>query len=193
MKGWEFTADLITKAYWPVVVGTAVILFRKRIGGLIDRIRKGKAPGGWEWEADPQRASVELVNSVANAAEPARQDDEERQPAETKSGQVEAAALDAARELERRIEIERVARDAARWGQEMAETMPPRPGSYWVPKFDWSDDGKVRLTYGQRVPGGADIVWMPPGSGKTFGFVAQVKHWKAAQDDDAEGNDSRQD
>lgn len=196
MNGWQFAADLITKAYWPLFALLVFLVLAKPIRGLIGRIREASGPGGWAVKADADKVSAELVQSVADAVEPQNRDGDEAEP-QSEGDEPEPsgtpAALRIARELERRLEIERVATNAAVWGQQMAETMPKRPGSYWTPAFDWSDDGTVRLTYGRRVsdPDGPDIVWMAPGSGKTFGMV-QAKYWKPTRDDDAEGNDSRQ-
>ena len=190
MNGLEFAADLITNAYWPAVALTAAILFRKPMRSLIGRIRRGKAPGGWEIEADPEKASEELVQSVADAAEPASPKTQAEQSVEGWSRRYERDVTPAQLELERRAEIEQVATAAARWGQQMAEAMPPRPGSYWVPVFEWGDDGTVRLTYGRREPDSQpDMVWHYQGSGKTHTFLAQAKYWRPEHDDDAEGND----
>jgi hypothetical protein len=192
VNGLEFAADLITNAYWPAVALTSAILFRKPMRSLIGRIRRGKAPGGWEIEADPEKASAELVQSVADAAEPASREAHAEQPAEGWSRRYERDVTNAQLELERRVEIEQVATAAAQWGQEMAEAMPPRPGSYWVPVFDWSDDGTVRLSYGRRVPDadGPGIVIR-----NNFGRLpgeAEARYWKSAPKEDAEGNDPRQ-
>lgn len=184
MNGWEFAADLITKAYWPLFAVVVFLALVKPLRGLIGRIREASGPGGWAVKADPQEAGAELVKSVFNAAEPPSTEDqgEAQPPAGDQSGRSEArAALAAARELERRIEIERVATNAARWGQEMAETMPKRPGSYWAPMFDWSDDGTVRLTYGRRMSDGPDIV-VKNNLGRVVGAV-DAKYWKPTQDD----------
>jgi hypothetical protein len=62
----------------------------------------------------------------------------------------EAMNVDA---TDRRREVERVAKAAARWGQEMAEVMPSRPGAYWEPVIEWRDNGEAALTYGRRITG----------------------------------------
>jgi hypothetical protein len=48
-----FILGLVQTLTWPIIVLILVLLFRKPLENLIQRIRKAKVPGGAEIEADP--------------------------------------------------------------------------------------------------------------------------------------------
>ena len=176
MNGWEFAAELITKAYWPAVVGTAIVVLRKPLRGLIGRIREASGPG-FGVKADPEqaeRADRALARTVQEAAEPGEVVREiERQG--TQPSAHSAATLREQDAAERRVDIERVAKQAAEWGQTMARLMPNPDGTFWEPVLDWQDDGTVRLTFGKRRGGSPDdFVWGPSAS-RTDGDLPQVR------------------
>jgi hypothetical protein len=174
MNGWEFAANLITKAYWPLIVGILIFTQRRSVSRLIDRIRKGTGPGGVGFEADPSRLLAEAVEDAVESAEAV--------------GEVVAGSRDeeqgrqAATE-ERRREIQEVAKRAAEWGQYYWKNAQPLgPDEYWEPELRWAPDGSVQIFIGRRATRRrADMMPFE---------VVKFPTWPPSND--AESNESRQ-
>lgn len=152
------------------LLGILLITQRKHISKLFDRdvTAKAEVPGvSIEMSAKTHR----LMAVVEEAA----------QPTQSLVGLVGDDQIDQVMEqdaTERRRDIERVAREAALWGQYMAEAMPHRPGMYWTPLLQWQPDGSVNITYGKRS--GPD----PDGPNMLIAYDPDHR-------EDAQSNDSR--
>jgi len=139
----EFIAEMTGHLAWPFVAcALGVVLLvtqRAAITGFIRRSRKVTYPGG-HVEAD-----AALADAVADAVEPTPS------VKEISASKPEVIERDT---QERREQVERLVREAARWGQELAEATPPRaPGmGYWIPTVHWSGDGRPSITVGTRKP-----------------------------------------
>ncbi|GAA1593315.1 hypothetical protein GCM10009789_54180 [Kribbella sancticallisti] len=181
MNGWEFAAELITKAYWPIIVGLLLLTQRKPITRLVDRVRRGTGPGGVAFEADP---SALLAEAVADAVQPAQLPTEDDSAG---SGEARQQAV-----MQRRRDIEEVAKRAAEWGQYIARHYPPEErGQYWEPALEWMSDGSVEIPGGRRAQAEH---WAPLGPVEFPPAPPEASLWyfrtKRAEKE-AEGNDSR--
>lgn len=182
MNGWEFAADLITKAYWPLIVGILIFTQRRSMSRLVDRIRKGTGPGGVGFEADPSRLLAEAVEDAVESADAL---------GEVDAGTPNDVQIRREATEERRREIEEVARRAAEWGQYYwKRAQPLGPDEYWEPELRWSPDGSVRILIGRRATRSrADALPFEVAKFPDPPDISQLFKRRPQAEEDAHGND----
>src|ERR1022692_4196236 len=77
MNGLEFASSLITHIYWPIVVGAAIVIFRKPLAELIGRIKSYKGMGQELTFGDRLAGAENSVEEAVRSIEAEKKDSEQ--------------------------------------------------------------------------------------------------------------------